>query len=140
MAAPCYIVDPKTGNTATVSEYGQITVAPVDYSVTAQEKLTAINTAYTMIEPVDGKLIIVTDIILTANKNVGVNDATVTLYTTEVAGNLTPTGDLLELEMIQKSTLAINGINNKVEPGLYVNAKTDDNDVFVTIMYYRVPV
>lgn len=140
MAAPCYIVDPKSGNAATVSEFGQLTVSPVDYSVTAQEKLILVDTAYTMIPPVDGKLIIITDIILTANKNVGVNDATVTLYTTESAGELIPTGDLLQLEMIQKSTLSINGINNKVEAGLYVNAKTDDNDVFVTIMYYRVPV
>ena len=140
MAAPVYIVDPKTGNKATVSEFGQLTVSPVDYSVPVQETLTLINTAYTMIEPVDGKLIIITDIILTANKSVGVNDATVTLYTSETKGELTPSGNILELEMQQKTTLPITGINAKIDAGLYVNAKTDDNDVFVTIMYYRVPI
>lgn len=140
MAAPVYIVDPKSGNKAVVSEFGQLIVSPVAYSTPVQETLTLINTAYTMISPVDGKLIIITDIILTANKSVGVNDATITLYTTNVKDELTPTGDILELEMQQKSTLPITGINAKIDAGLYVNAKTDDNDVFVTIMYYRVPV
>lgn len=140
MAAPVCIVDPKSGNKATVSEFGQLTVSPVDYSTPVQETLTLTNTAYTMIEPIAGKLIIITDIILTANKSVGVNDATVTLYTTTVKGELTPVDSILELEMQQKSSLPITGINAKIEAGLYVNAKTDDNDIFVTIMYYRVPV
>ena len=140
MAVPVCIVDPKTGNKATVSEFGQLTVSPVDYSVPVQETLNVTNTAFTMIEPVDGKLIIITDIILTANKSVGVNDATVTLYTTSVKGELIPVGNILELEMQQKSSLPITGINAKIESGLYVNAKTDDNDIFITLMYYRVPV
>jgi len=140
MAAPVYIVDPKTGNKATVSEFGQLTISPVDYSTPVQEKLDVINTAFTMIEPVDGKLIIITDILLTANKSVGVNDATVSIYTSTVKGDLVAAGNIIELEMQQKSSLPITGINTKIDAGLYVNAKTDDNDIFVTIMYYRVPV
>jgi hypothetical protein len=140
MAAPVYIVDPLTGNKAVVSEFGQLTVAPVAYSTPVQETLTVIDTAFTMIEPVDGKLIIITDIILTANKAVGVNDATVTLYTSQVANDLVPFSDILELEMIRSSSLPLTGLNTKIEPGLFVNAKTNDNDVFVTIMFYRVPV
>jgi len=140
MAAPVYIVDPLTGNRAVVSEFGQLTVAPVAYSIPAQETLTVIDTAFTMIEPVDGKLIIITDIVLTANRNIGVNDATVTLYTTQAANELLPFGDILELEMAKNSSLPLTGLNAKVEPGLFVNAKTNDTDVFVTIMYYRVPV
>ena len=140
MSAPVYIVDPKTGHKATVSEFGQLTTAPVDYSTPVQQKLDVINSAYTMIKPVDGKLIIITDIILTANKNVGVNDATVTIYTSKTEGELIAVGNIIELEMQEKTSLPITGINAKVDGGLYVNAKTDDNDVFITIMFYRVPI
>ena len=140
MAAPVYICDPKTGNKAVVSEFGQLTVAPVAYSTPVQETLTIADTAFTLIEPVDGKLIIITDIILTANRNIGVNDATVTLYTTQAANELIPFSDILELEMAKNSSLPLVGLNTKVEAGLFINAKTNDTDIFVTIMYYRVPI
>ena len=140
MAAPVYIVDPKTGNKATVSEFGQLTVSPVDYSTSVQASMIDVNTVYNLVEPVDGKLIIITDLILTANKSVGTNDATVSLYTTNVKDSLIEKDKIIEIEMASRSNMVLTGLNLKVDAGLYINSKTNDNTVFVTLMYYRVPV
>ncbi len=134
------IADPKTGVKVRVSEFGQLAVAPLAYSEPSFKKLDVNNTAFTFVAPQDGHQIIITDIILTANKNVGANDATVDIYEADSELTTVITKSIIELEMIKQSSLALTGLNLLVPPGLWVNAKTDDNDVFVTIMYYRVPV
>ena len=140
MTVPTHIVDPKTGNAAAVSEFGQLIVAPVDYSVSVQATMSDINTPYSLIEPMDGKLIIITDVLITANKSVGTNDATITLYTSNTEGALIEEGKVIEIELASRSNMIITGLNLKVDSGLYINSKTNDNTVFITLMYYRVPV
>ena len=137
---PSVIVDPYSGVKARVSEFGQLAVAPLAYSKPSFQKLTVINTAYSFISPEEGHQIVITDIIMTANRFVGANDATVDVYEAESPETITITQPIIELEMIKQSNLALTGLNLLVPEGLWVNAKTDDNDVFVTIMYYRVPV
>ena len=137
---PTVITDPYSGVKARVSEFGQLAVAPLAYSKPAFQKLEIINTAYTFIAPEEGHQIVITDIILTANRTVGANDATVDVYEAESPTTTIITQPIIELEMIKQSSLGLTGLNLLVPPGLWVNAKTDDNDVFVTIMYYRVPI
>ena len=136
---PVTIKDPRSGNSATVTKYGQLIVAPVDYSTPISIKLEDINTAYNFIAPVDGKEIVITGIVLTANRLVGVNDATVSVYQTDDADSLISNTDIISLEMIKSSSFPLTGISIIVPAGNFVNAQTDDNDIFVTIMYYRVP-
>jgi hypothetical protein len=140
MSAPTVIQDAKSGQRATVTKFGQLVVAPVDYSTPVAKTLDVINTAYNFIEPSYQQNIVITDIILTANKNVGATDATVTLYEADEIDTTTSTNDILNLEMIKQSNLVLTGLNMLVSEGKFVNAKTDDDDVFVTIMYYKVPV
>lgn len=140
MSTPVVIQDASSGNRATVTKFGQLVVSPVDYSVPVARTLDAINTAYNFVEPKDGKNIVITDIILTANKDVGAADALVTIYEAESDITTVSFKDIINLEMIKQTTLALNGLNMIVSAGKFVNAKTNDNDVFVTIMYYRVPV
>lgn len=140
MSTPVVIQDAKTGNRATVTRFGQLITAPVDYSTPVSQKLEVINIAYNFIEPSMDQNIVITDIILTANRNVGANDATVVVYEADEVDELTSFKDIVNLEMIKQSNLVLTGLNMIVTAGKYVNAKTDDDDVFVTIMYYRVPV
>lgn len=134
------IADPKSGIKARVSEFGQLAVAPLAYSEPSFKKLDTINTAFTFIAPEAGHQIVLTDIILTANKNVGATDATVDIYEADSEISTTIVKSILQLEMIKQSNLVLTGLNLIVPEGLWVNAKTDDNDIFVTLMYYRVPV
>tara|TARA_R110002096_G_C14050082_1_gene673217 strand:- start:32 stop:493 length:462 start_codon:yes stop_codon:yes gene_type:complete len=137
---PTVIADPYSGIRARVSDFGQLAVAPLAYSKPSFKKLTVINTAYSFVAPEEGHQIVITDIILTANKNVGVNDATVDIYEAESPTTTVITQAIIELEMIKQSNLSLTGLNLIIPEGLWVNAKTDDNDIFVTLMYYRVPV
>ncbi len=140
MSAPVVIKDTRTGNQATVTRFGQLVTAPVDYSTPVAQKLEVASTAYNFIEPSMDQNIVITDIVLTANKNVGASDATVVVYEADEPDELTSFKDILNLEMIKQSNLVLTGLNMIVTAGKYVNAQTDDDDVFVTIMYYRVPV
>ena len=130
----------KDGQSVRVTEFGQLTVSPVEYSTPVTDTLDAINTAFNFIGPSSGQQIVITDIILTANKNVGASDATVDIYEANSATATTISNSILQLEMIKQSSLPLIGLNMIVPAGKWVNAKTNDNDVFVTIMYYRVPV
>lgn len=129
------------GYTAGVSKYGQLVTSPVDYSTTVSQKLDVINTAYNFVAPKSGHKIVITDIMLYANKNVGATDATVTVYTSDVGPTTTTVKDtILQTEMLKQTHRDLVGLNLIVNnEGHWLNAKTDDDDVFVTIGYYYVP-
>jgi len=130
-----------SGSKARVSKYGQLITAPLDYSTPVTITLDAINTAYNFVVPKSGHKIVITDIFLFANKNVGVGDATVDIYTSDIGpDSLTVKEIILETEMLRQSSRDLIGLNLAVEgEGRWLNAKTDDDDIFCTIAYYYVP-
>tara|TARA_R100001198_G_C5242067_1_gene219670 strand:+ start:6307 stop:6729 length:423 start_codon:yes stop_codon:yes gene_type:complete len=119
-----------------VSSKGQLSVGPLNHSVPVNVKAEVINTAYNLVVPVASKQIVITDIILTANKNVGVNDATVDIYEADSVDTTTINKSILQLEMLKNSNLVLTGLNLLVSSNKWVNVKTDDDDIFVTVMYY----
>tara|TARA_R110002096_G_scaffold276_1_gene1550 strand:+ start:54 stop:473 length:420 start_codon:yes stop_codon:yes gene_type:complete len=139
MSAPVRIIDPHTGIGARVTEFGQLVTSPIDYSLSSQVVAIVDDLPYTAVSPEQGRSIIITSIILTANKDVGVNDATVTLYSASTAGATTGE-DILQLELERNGKLVLTGLNLKVDGGLFLNIKTSDTIVYATILYYRVPV
>ena len=139
MPVPSKIIDPVTGMAATVTDFGQLVVAPVDYSTVAQQEADTINTAFNLIEPTYGQQVVVTDIILSANRNVGVNDATVDLYTATAPDTTTVDSGILSLELEKNGKLVLTGLNLITTAGKWINIKTNDATIFATIMYYRVP-
>ena len=139
MSAPVRIIDPHTGIGARVTEFGQLVTSPIDYSLSSQVVAIVDDLPYTAVSPEQGRSIIITSIILTANKDVGVNDATVTLYSASTAGATTGE-DILQLELERNGKLVLTGLNLKVDIGLFLNIKTSDTIVYATILYYRVPV
>ena len=139
MSAPIRIIDPHTGVGARVTEFGQLVTSPIDYSVSSQIVAAVADLPYNLVGPEHGRSIIVTSIILTANKNVGVNDATVTLYSSSTA-TATTGADILQLELERNGKLVLTGLNLRVESGLFLNVQTNDATVYATVLYYRVPV
>jgi hypothetical protein len=130
-----------TGNTARVTKYGQLIVAPIDFSTAVATKLEVANTAYNFVVPKQDKIIVITDILLYANRNVGANDATVDIYTSDVGPTETTIKEsIIQTEMLKQTSRDLTGLNLEVSQGRWVNAKTDDDDVFVTIGYYYVPI
>jgi len=119
-----------------VSSKGQMAVGPLTHSTPVNVKAEEPDTAYNLIAPSAGKQIIITDIVLTANKNVGATDATVDLYEADSVTDTVINRSILQLEMIKNSSLVLTGLNILANENKWVNVKTDDDDVFATVMYY----
>lgn len=126
------------GYKACVTPRGQLVTSPLSYSSPYNATAGVINTAYNLVTPKPDQRFVITDIIIYANKNVGVNDATVDLYEATAIDSTTITKSIIQIEMVQKTTLTLTGLNMIVTEGRWVNIKTDDDDIFCTLMGYYV--
>ena len=142
MAHPVYLKDGTgTGRQACITKYGQLITSPLNYGTVSTVKMEVANTAYNYIEPRQNHKIVITDILLYANKNVGASDATVTIYTSDVGPSTTTVKEtVLETEMVKQTARDLTGLNLLIDkPGRWVNGKTDDDDIFCSLVYYYVP-
>jgi len=139
MATPVNVVDSDSKTTVKVTEFGQMVVAPLQYSTPIVDTLDVINVAFNFIEPQQDRSIVITDIIISADRNVGVNGADVEIYEAAAADTATVDITILEVDMVKQTQLGLTGLNLLVPEGKFVNAKTNDVNVLVTIMFYRVP-
>jgi hypothetical protein len=142
MVAPVKLIDPVSGMAATVTEFGQLVTAPVDYSIITQQVAAIDNQAYNLAVPTQGQQIVVTSIILTGGRDIGSTGATVDLYLADspIATTFTPEDAVFSLELVKNGQLVLNNLNLITEAGKWINVKTDDNTVYCTILYYRVPI
>jgi len=131
------ITDGLCGRTAKVTEYGQVVTAPLDFSDSIPHDLLIINTAYNFFGPRPNKIFIITAMVFSGEKtSVGVNGATVDVYEADSATSTTVEVSKLRVVVPQITPVIMTGLNLKVSTGKWLNAKTDDNNVLVTIMGY----
>jgi hypothetical protein len=142
MVAPVKIVDPRTGEGARVTEFGQLVVAPVAYSSITQQSAVSPDVAYNLATPTEGQQIVVTAIVLTGGRDIGASGATVQLYLADSPSAVvfSPEDAVLALEIVKNGQLVLNGLNLITEAGKWINIKTDDATVYATILFYRVPI
>lgn len=130
-----------TSNKVRVTSRGQLVTGSLEFSTASSAILDTDDTPVNFWAPIAKKNFIITDILLFADKNVGVNDATVTIYETSVGpASATQTKVLLTTQMLKQTSRDFIGLNLEVTSGRWVNAVTDDNNVYVTIMGYYVDV
>lgn len=135
------IIDGETSVPAKVTPSGQLVVSPIDYSVPSSETLSSTGTAFNIIEPMHGKNIIITDIVVSADKNVSsTTPADIVLYEAESFDTITVFKTILAPQLVRSSNIVLTGLNMFVPAGLWVNAKTDDATVLITVMFYRTKV
>jgi hypothetical protein len=130
----------REGQRSDVRGNGQIVVGPFNSSTASTVTLDTAATSYNIWGPSTDENFIITDILIYANKNVGVNDATLVIYeSTDGPATGTQSKILLNTEMVKQTTRDLVGLNLKVTEGSWVNAETDDDDVFLTVMGYYSP-
>jgi hypothetical protein len=129
-----------TGGTygAKVTSRNQLVVAPLGFSTFYSGTAGVDNTAVNLIIPKTRKNFIITDIVLYANKFVGASDAAVELYEAAGPDVLATTNTIILQEMQKNTNLVLTGLNIIVTEGLWVNLKTDDDDIFANIAGYYV--
>lgn len=126
------------GNRASVTQIGQQIVAPFAYDLVIAKTLDTDNVAVNFYKPRVDFQFVITGILLTADSNV-TGSALVDVYEATAIDGTTIDKAILHVEILKNDFRDITGLNILASNGTYINAKTDDNDVFVTIMGYYIP-
>ena len=123
-----------------VSDSGQIVTAPFAYSTPIATTLDVAGQAYNVINANTGSRIVITDVVIYGNKNVGAGDATFDLYEASAADSTTIDKSILKLEIVkQNPPVTLTGLNLITSVGVFINAKTDDDDIFLMVGAYFIP-
>ena len=122
-----------------VSDIGEAIVRPYDYDDTQSATMDAINTAFNLFVPASNKQFIITRAFVFADRSVSnTADATIILYEATSPTSITVSKILVQANLVRFGSLSGN-LNLKVNPGMFINAKTDDATVIITVMGYRIP-
>lgn len=93
--------------------------------------MTTINTAYNLYLPSVHKCFVITGILMGGDRNIGASGDITEIYQADSATNLTASRDILKVEILKNGHRDIAPMNILVDEGAYVNAKYDDNNVFI---------
>lgn len=141
MSLPIRLVDGKTGVSASVSKLGQFTTAPFAYDETVFNELATDNVAFNFYTPKAGKQFVVTGISAVADKQVSSTvSADVVVYEATSSSTTTVDKILFQTAMVQDQINILIPLNILVTAGKYINAKTTDDDIHMTIMGYYIPI
>ena len=117
---------------------GQIVIAPLKYSGTKFNNMDLVDTAYNFHEPRAGKRFVITGMIVATNRSVGANGAVIEFYEASAVDSTTVDKTILRLDMVKNDILPIVDANFILTEGVFLNGKTDDDDVLATIAGYEV--
>ena len=124
------------GSEVRVTPYGELVTSALEPNVSRHHTMDTINTAYNFAVPIHGKVMRLQNILIYANKGVGVNDATVVIYTTDALDSLVAIDTVMTLELPKYASRDLIGLNLELPIGVYLNATTDDATVYTTMMGY----
>ena len=125
-----------SGKSVKISSRGQLITSPLEFSIAYTVEVNATATAFNFVPPLSNKQFVITDILLYADKNVGVNDASVQIYEADAINTTTISKTILDIEMVKQTSRDITGLNLIISKGKWLNIKTDDATIFATIMGY----
>lgn len=128
------------GYSARITNHGELIVAPASPNTVQHHSMTSINTAYSFAPPIAGSKMLLQNILMYGNKGIGTNDATVIIYTANSETSTAPIDVVLELELPKYANRDLIGLNLELPVGVYLNAKTNDATVFLTMLGYYIEV
>jgi hypothetical protein len=124
-----------------VTPAGQLVVAPLSFDETKFVELEEPNTAYNFYGPRPDSQFVMTGFIAKADKQVSSTvDATVIIYEADSESTTTVDKTLFQVAMVEGDLVIPTPINILVRPGKYINAKTDDDDIHMTVIGYFIPI
>lgn len=130
------IKDPATSKSVKVTPQGQLVTAPLKFSTIRQNTLAIINTAYNFATPQPNQAGVITDIILSAGRDVGVNGALVEIYLTDSSTSTTTLIPITTFQMPAGTSIQLTGLNWEYTQGYWLSMKTDDNTIYASMAGY----
>ncbi len=139
MSVEFSLVDPSTGMTAKVGLDNALAVSPSQSSKTHNATLDVDATPVEIVAAKGGFIFCITGIILTGNKGISTSvDALVDIYTSTDSASATAVTTILSIPIARSSQTVITGVLLETEAGHFINGKTSDDDVLVTILGFYV--
>jgi len=142
MSTPVQLIDGRgTKNKGCITPIGQLVVSPFSYDETTHIELATPDTAYNFYTPEPEQQFVITGFIAKADKQVSNTvDAQVVIYEGLYNDTIIVDKVLFETAMVSGDNIVATPLNILVSEGKYVNAKTSDDDIHLTIMGYYIPV
>jgi len=133
------LIDLLTGRAAKVTRFGELITGRYDYSDPIYHSMSSTATAYNFFTPISNKRLVITDILVDADRNVSpTTPATIDIYESSGSTDTTIDKQILKLELLKNSSRDFTSLNFIASTGKWVNAKTDDATVNITIAGYYV--
>lgn len=127
------------GGEAKVNSEGGLAVSPPSFNLIAAKELAEANTAYNFYSPRSLKQFIVTHIFAYGDKEVAGNtNASVVVYEAGDTGTITVDRIIMQFEIGQNEFQPFSLLNLLVNKGVFINAKTNDDDVHMNILGYYI--
>ena len=118
----------------TVNEAGELLISDGPYDLAVFNELDLINTAYNFYGPRGREQFVITGFLLYGDKQVsGATNATVVIYESDQPDSTTESRVLVQVEAGQNQSIPFPNIRILCNRGVYINAKTDDDDIHMTI-------
>lgn len=137
MPLDVHVVTPENGTHSKVNSSGVLAVGNLDFSSPVFKLIGTNDQVVNFAEPEPSKYIIITDISIYANKNVGANDSTVIIYEADDSIEAYSSQKVIfQTEMLKQTRADLTGLNWRVNEGKFLNATADDDDIFMTIAFY----
>lgn len=128
------------GRSVKISPQGELFVRQLKFGESQFQSLNAIDTAFNFFKPMASERFVVTGVIINTNKDVGVNGAIVDIYEANSTTSTTIDKQLFRINILKNDSISITNILLGVTEGKFVNGKTDDAIVNITLGGYFIDV
>lgn len=122
-----------------VNAAGELIVSDGPYDLAEFNELATINTAYNFYGPRGREQFVITGFLIYGDKQVNSStNATVVIYESDQPDSTTEDRVLVQVEVGQNQSIPFPNIRILCNKGIYLNAKTDDDDIHMTIFGHYV--
>lgn len=132
-------IQSNSGQSISINKAGEISAINGNYDLAVFNELDVINTAYNFYPPDGSKQFIMTGFLIYGDKQVSaVTNATVVIYEATSSDTVTESRVLIQVEVGQNQSIPFPNIKILANSGKYINAKTSDDDIHMTIFGYYI--
>jgi hypothetical protein len=117
-----------------INEAGELLISDGPYDLAMFQELDAIDTAYNFFGPLGREQFVITGFLMYGDKQVNTStNATVVIYESSTSDSTTEDRVLVQVEVGQNQSIPFPNIRILCNKGVYINGKTSDDDIHMTI-------
>jgi len=138
VSIPAYLVG-RNGQQVSVNDAGELLISYGPFDLTVFNELDIANQAYNFYGPKGQQQFVMTGFLMYGDKQVSATtNATVIIYEASAPDSATVDRVLIQVEVGQNQAVPFPSIRVLANRGVYINAKTDDDDIHMTILGHYV--